>query len=283
MACPYSRVLCPPLCAAYRDDSQTHVHKRIVTCQLSVLSEQPQWSPSNRFNRTSDTECWPHRRLGWPQAGGTHLLGRVCHPVSPMNTCNLLLYPWVSRIRAHLSSTPATGMWEDAHCKLLSVSGCNVSVSRQWLHRLGDWVKMQEGEQLIYLLGEMQKGVVFFSLAINSHVTHLPYEPLGSIKVRKSVIIQKRATVLLSLSALGGTNLGPRTTVTYLKEWRKRSWQSFFVCVLQWSHWKTHIFYKPSRILTIQYVSSKAEFILCNFTKLQLRNIQALCESWLVL
>lgn len=78
MACPYSRVLCPPLCAAYRDDSQTHVHKRIVTCQLSVLSEQPQWSPSNRFNRTSDTECWPHRRLGWPQAGGTHLLGRVC-------------------------------------------------------------------------------------------------------------------------------------------------------------------------------------------------------------
>lgn len=78
---------------------------------------------------------------------------------------------------------------------------------------------MQEGEQLIYLLGEMQKGVFFFfSLAINSHLTHLPYEPLGSIKVRKSVIIQKRATVLLSLSALGGTNLGPHTAVTYLKE-----------------------------------------------------------------
>lgn len=90
--------------------------------------------------------------------------GEGLHPVSPMNTCNLLLYPWVSRIRAHLSSTPATGMWEDAHCKLLSVSGCNVSISRQWLHCLGDWVKMQEGEQLIYLLGEMQKGVFFFSL-----------------------------------------------------------------------------------------------------------------------
>lgn len=61
MACPYRRVLCPPLCAACRDNSHAHkhAHRHVVTRQPELLTEQPQWSPSNCFNLhpTSGTEC----------------------------------------------------------------------------------------------------------------------------------------------------------------------------------------------------------------------------------
>lgn len=61
IACPYRRVLCPPLCAACRVHKNTHMHKKgVVTCQVQA-PDRPVPVVSNYFNLhpTSGTECWP--------------------------------------------------------------------------------------------------------------------------------------------------------------------------------------------------------------------------------
>ena len=145
----------------------------------------------------------PSRHRWWPQARGHTSPGKGLPPISPMKTCNLtcqsqkwcywFLYPWANRIRTHLSSTPTTGMWE----------GCTTTVS------FSDAMSILAGsDSAAYGVGlgcrrgtddistgrdaeGIKRSYCWFSSASSSHVTHLPYEPLGSIKVRKSVIIKK--------------------------------------------------------------------------------------------
>lgn len=63
IACPYSRVLCPPLCAACRarrnTHTRTHTQKIELHVKFKLLTDQSLWSAPNYFNLhpTSGTGC----------------------------------------------------------------------------------------------------------------------------------------------------------------------------------------------------------------------------------
>lgn len=146
IACPYRRVLCPPLCAACRTHKNAHMQqkkKKSVVTRQAQAPDRP--VPAVRFNLhpTSGTERWPQdlhandddlklgAHISWgfspPQwrhaiwlATGDGVSGSCIHQRTGYG--------------GHLSSTPTTGMWEG--CATAVSLQCHVNISREWHRRL---------------------------------------------------------------------------------------------------------------------------------------------------
>lgn len=173
--------------------------------QTHVSTRSPQNRPSFswfKLHPTSDTEPWLDRRppcwRWWPQLRGTHLLGRVCHLILSMKTCSLafqkkmVLLALVSLGKPDTrSSLSTTGMQE----------GCtNYCQSRASDDSIAFWGRLRcrretNGISTGRDARRIKRSFRGSSSASSSNVTHLPHEPLGSIKVRKIGIIWRELSL----------------------------------------------------------------------------------------